>query len=282
MDKPDQPVSAEKLRVRCQAVLACANALTSAVLFFPHAQFFGRPTFLTVSGQLYAEMLACSLSRVYTFGPTFRAEQSQTVRHLNEFWMIEPEVTHMDLKQVMDLAERFVKSTVRYILQHCETDLRFLQSRLSNPTLLSTLQATSAEDFTFARVTFSEALEILHKSKKKFQFLPSWENGLQSEHEKYLSDVHFRRPVFISHYPRASKPFYMRTTPPAAKEGVDATKETASCFDLIIPGVGELIGGSEREERYDELVKNMQQHKIDPKLYQWYLDLRTYGTVPHA
>jgi asparaginyl-tRNA synthetase len=295
------------------------------------AHFFGRPVFLTVSGQLYAEMLACSLTKVYTFGPTFRAEHSHTVRHLNEFWMVEPEWAHADLAATLALAERFVQGVVKTILRECDEDLRYFQARF-NPNLLATLQETVAQPF--ARITYAEAIELLQqaavapssvaatgskggKSKKdvsnnnnnaavgavKFEYPPSWEGGLQSEHERWLAEVHFRRPVFITHYPRAQKPFYMRVhdddngvaiqatgsslplsagTAAAATAAVPVDRSTVCCFDLIVPGVGELIGGSEREERYEQLLQNMKQHNLDPALYKWYLDLRAFGTVPHA
>jgi len=278
------------------------------------SHFFGRPVFLTVSGQLYAEMLACSLSKVYTFGPTFRAEHSHTVRHLNEFWMVEPEVAHARLDDVVRLAERFVTSVVRTLLRDCEEDLRYFQARF-NPTLLASLEDTLAQPF--ARITYAEAITLLQqaaaqaaadnatadagKSKKKskkpkdsagavssagdalFEYPPSWEGGLQSEHERWLAEVHFRRPVFITHYPRAQKPFYMRTEEADdAPIGSADERATVRCFDLIVPGVGELIGGSEREERLEHLRANMVQHGLDPALYKWYLDLRAFGTVPHA
>jgi asparaginyl-tRNA synthetase len=280
--------------------------------------------FLTVSGQLYAEMLACSLTKVYTFGPTFRAEHSHTVRHLNEFWMVEPEWAHADLTATLALAERFVQGVVRTILRECDEDLRYFQARF-NPNLLATLQETVAQPF--ARITYAEAIELLQqaaaapapaaatggkggKSKKdvsgnnnaaagavKFEYPPSWEGGLQSEHERWLAEVHFRRPVFITHYPRAQKPFYMRVhdddngvaiqatgsnSPLSAGTAAVVDRSTVRCFDLIVPGVGELIGGSEREERYEQLLQNMKQHDLDPALYKWYLDLRAFGTVPHA
>ncbi len=236
-------------------------------------------------------MLACSLSRVYTFGPIFRAESSHTVRHLNEFWMVEPEMAHVKLEGAIEMAEKFVKFVVNTLIKECEEDLRYFQGRF-NPSLLATLESTCSTPF--VRITYSSAISLLQSAclsrLVSFEFLPTWESGLQSEHERYLAEVYFQKPVFITHYPRKQKPFYMRqeddptgivkaaqeaeaqtareaeaasgassansaaaaaSSPTAATAATD--RETVRCFDLIIPGVGELIGGSEREERYEQL-----------------------------
>jgi asparaginyl-tRNA synthetase len=232
--------------------------------------FFGRPAYLTVSGQLQAEIFACSLGKVYTFGPTFRAENSNTSRHLAEFWMIEPEMAFYDLKDNMDLAEAFIKRIVRDVLQHCAEDMQFFNERIDKD-LLARLQGVVASSF--KRLPYTEAVDILQKSGVTFEYPVAWGNDLQAEHERYLTEKHFQCPVILHDYPRTLKPFYMR---------VNDDGKTVAAMDVLVPGVGEIIGGSQREERLDVLEQRMKEQKLDPQAYWWYLDLRRYGTVPHA
>ena len=250
--------------------------------------FFGKKTSLTVSGQLEAETYALGLGNVYTFGPTFRAENSNTSRHASEFWMIEPEMAFYDLNDNMDLAESFVKHILEYILNECEEDLKFLEERLlkeesqkpqierSDLSLIEKIKFTVNNEFT--RISYTEAFEILKNSnynkKKKFKFLlDEWGSDLQSEHERFLVEKHFKSPVIIYDYPSKIKAFYMR---------LNDDDKTVRAMDVLFPGIGEIIGGSQREERLDVLKKRMTEMGIDEKELWWYLDLRKYGTVPHS
>jgi len=250
--------------------------------------FFGKKTSLTVSGQLEAETYALGLGNVYTFGPTFRAENSNTSRHASEFWMIEPEMAFYDLNDNMDLAESFVKHILEYILKECEEDLKFLEERLlkeesqkpqierSDLSLIEKIKFTVNNEFT--RISYTEAFEILKNSnynkKKKFKFLlDEWGSDLQSEHERFLVEKHFKSPVIIYDYPSKIKAFYMR---------LNDDDKTVRAMDVLFPGIGEIIGGSQREERLDVLKKRMTEMGIDEKELWWYLDLRKYGTVPHS
>jgi len=232
--------------------------------------FFGRPAFLTVSGQLEAETFACALSKTYTFGPTFRAENSNTPRHLAEFWMIEPEVAFCDLWGDMDLAEGLLKRIFRDVLEHCPEDMEFFNQRIDK-TVIETLRHII--DSEFLRVSYSDAVEILQKSGRKFEFPTAWGNDLQSEHERFLTEEHFRRPVILYDYPRQIKPFYMR---------VNDDGRTVRAMDVLVPKVGEIIGGSQREERLELLEQRMKEQGLDPAHYWWYLDLRRFGAVPHS
>ena len=232
--------------------------------------FFGKKAYLTVSGQLEAEIFACALSNVYTFGPTFRAENSNTSRHAAEFWMIEPEMAFCDLQLDMALAEEFVKHLIRDAKEHCAADLEFF-SKFVDKELLSRLDFVLERPF--QRCSDTEAIEILGKSGKKWEHAVSWGENLQSEHERFLAEEHFKCPVTVYNYPRTLKPFYMR---------VNDDGKTVAAMDLLVPGIGEIIGGSQREERLDVLRENMAQHKLSEKEYWWYLDLRRYGSVPHA
>jgi asparaginyl-tRNA synthetase len=232
--------------------------------------FFHRSTYLTVSGQLEAEIFATSLGKVYTFGPTFRAENSNTSRHLAEFWMVEPEMAFCDLEDNMNLAERFLKRIFSDVLHRCDEDMQFFNLRIDK-TVIQTLQ--SIRDAQFERLPYTEAIEILEKSGQEFEFPVQWGHDLQSEHERYLTEVHFQRPVILFDYPARIKPFYMR---------VNDDPKTVRAMDVLVPRVGEIIGGSQREERLDVLQDRMQQQGLDPESYWWYLDLRRYGTVPHA
>jgi asparaginyl-tRNA synthetase len=232
--------------------------------------FFSKPTFLTVSGQLQVESFACSLGNVYTFGPTFRAENSNTPRHLAEFWMVEPEMAFYDLSDNMALAEVFLKRIIKDALERCDEDLKFFAERIDK-TVFDRLR--NVLDNPFKRVPYTEAVDILLKSGKTWEFPVAWGNDLQSEHERYLTEQHFKSPVILYDYPRTLKPFYMR---------VNDDGKTVRAMDVLVPGVGEIIGGSQREERLDILEQRMKEQGLNPDAYQWYLDLRRYGTVPHA
>ncbi len=232
--------------------------------------FFDRPTFLTVSGQLEAEIYACGLGRAYTFGPTFRAENSNTARHLAEFWMVEPEMAFCDLDGNMDLAERLLKRIFADVLEKCPEDMDFFNLRIDK-TAIETLRGII--DSQFVRLPYTEAIEILEASGQGFEFPVSWGADLQSEHERYLTERHFNCPVILYDYPRTIKPFYMR---------VNDDGKTVRAMDVLVPKVGEIIGGSQREERLDVLEERMKEQDLDPTEYWWYLELRRYGTVPHS
>ncbi len=232
--------------------------------------FFGKPTYLTVSGQLEGETFACALSNIYTFGPTFRAENSHTSRHASEFWMIEPEMAFCDLDQDMSLAEEMVKYLVADALENCAEDLGFF-NRFVDKGLVERLEFVRERDF--ARVSYTEAVELLISSGEKFEYPVEYGLNLQSEHERYLTETHFKCPVTVYNYPREIKPFYMRK---------NDDEKTVAAMDLLVPGIGEIVGGSQREERLDILRANLKEHDLDEKDYQWYVDLRRYGSVPHA
>lgn len=232
--------------------------------------FFAKPAFLTVSGQLEAEIFACALGKVYSFGPTFRAENSNTSRHLAEFWMIEPEVAFCDLDGNMDLAEAFLKRIFSDVLSRCADDMAFFQERVEK-TAISTLEGIVASKF--VRLPYTEAVDILTKSGKTFEFPVSWGIDLQSEHERYLTEEHFKSPVILFDYPAKIKAFYMR---------LNDDGKTVRAMDVLVPRVGEIIGGSQREERLDVLERRMQEMGLDARAYWWYLDLRRFGTVPHS
>jgi asparaginyl-tRNA synthetase len=232
--------------------------------------FFARQTYLTVSGQLEAEAFACALSKVYTFGPTFRAENSNTSRHASEFWMIEPEMAFCDLNGDMDLAEEIVKYLIVDVRKNCAEELG-LFAKFVDKELLSRLDFVV--DRPFQRITYTAAVDLLAKSGEKFEFPIGYGLNLQSEHERWLTEKHFKCPVTVFNYPKEIKPFYMR---------LNDDDKTVTAMDLLVPGIGEIVGGSQREERLDVLEANMRRHKMDPADYKWYLDLRRYGTVPHA
>ena len=236
--------------------------------------FFGKKAFLTVSGQLEGEIFAHALSSIYTFGPTFRAENSNTSRHASEFWMIEPEVAFCDLQGNMDLAEAFVKHLIRDAKEHCAADLAFF-GQFVDKDLLARLDFVLEKPF--VRCSYTEAIAIINASGKKFEHAVAWGDNLQSEHERFLSEEHFKCPVTVYNYPRAIKAFYMRVNPDCAPG-----RETVAAMDLLVPGIGEIIGGSQREERLELLREGMALHHLDEKAYWWYLDLRRYGSVPHA
>jgi asparaginyl-tRNA synthetase len=232
--------------------------------------FFGKAAYLTVSGQLEGETFACALSNIYTFGPTFRAENSNTARHAAEFWMIEPEMAFCDLQGDMDLGEEFIKAMARRALEECAEDLA-LFAKFVDKGLHERLQFVVERPF--VRVPYTEAVEILKTSGRQFEFPVEYGQNLQSEHERFLTEQHFKSPVTVFNYPKEIKPFYMR---------LNDDDKTVTAMDVLVPGIGEVIGGAQREERLDQLLKNMEFHKLDPKDYWWYLDLRKYGTVPHA
>jgi asparaginyl-tRNA synthetase len=232
--------------------------------------FFHRPAYLTVSGQLEAEIFACALGKVYTFGPTFRAENSNTPRHLAEFWMVEPEMAFFDLNDNMDLAEAFIKRIVRDVLDRCGEDMAFFNERIEKG-IIERLQHIAGSEF--VRLPYTEAVDVLEKSGKAFEFPVKWGNDLQTEHERFLTEEHFKKPVIVHDYPRSIKPFYMR---------VNDDGKTVRAMDVLVPGVGEIIGGSQREERLDVLEGRMKEQKLNPEGYWWYLELRKYGTVPHS
>jgi asparaginyl-tRNA synthetase len=232
--------------------------------------FFARPTYLTVSGQLEAEAFALALSKVYTFGPTFRAENSNTSRHASEFWMIEPEMAFCDLNGNMDLAEEFVKYLVADARERCPDEME-LFGKFVDKELLARLDFVV--DRPFQRIGYAEAVELLKKSGEKFEFPIDYGLNLQSEHERWLTEKYFQCPITVFNYPKEIKPFYMR---------LNDDGKTVTAMDLLVPGIGEIVGGSQREERLEMLEENMRRHNMDPADYKWYLDLRRYGTVPHS
>ena len=232
--------------------------------------FFGRQSNLTVSGQLEAELGAMALGATYTFGPTFRAENSNTPRHLAEFWMIEPEVAFNEIKENMDLAEDFLKYLIGYALDHCADDLEFLQKMYDNE-LIERLRFVVENDF--VRLTYTEGVEILKASGQKFEFPVDWGTDLQSEHERYLVEKHFKRPVILTDYPKEIKSFYMK---------LNDDNRTVRAMDVLFPKIGEIIGGSQREENYEKLVKRMEEMDMSIDTLWWYMDTRKFGTAPHA
>ena len=232
--------------------------------------FFGKPAFLTVSGQLEAEIFAMALSDVYTFGPTFRAENSNTSRHLAEFWMVEPEVAFCQLDGLTELAEDFLKHLSRHVLDNCQEDMEFFNKWYDDSTI-ATLEGISNSEF--ERITYTEAVKLLEGSGEKFEFPVSWGTDLQSEHERYLTEQKIQKPVIVTDYPKDIKAFYMR---------LNDDGETVRAMDVLVPRIGEIIGGSQREERRDVLEIRMREAGISHDEYSWYLDLRSYGTVPHS
>ncbi len=232
--------------------------------------YFGHSSNLTVSGQLNAEAFALSLGKVYTFGPTFRAENSNTPRHLAEFWMVEPEVAFADLEDIANLATDYLKFMINEALTHCKDDLEFLQSRYKED-LLDNLKQVAESDF--KKITYTEAIETLSKSNKKFEFKTDWGSDLQTEHERYITEEHFKGPVIVTDYPKIIKPFYM-------KQNDD--DKTVRAMDILVPGVGELMGGSQREDSLEKLTTRMEDMKMEFEELNWYLDLRKYGTAVHS
>ena len=232
--------------------------------------FFAKPTFLTVSGQLNVETYCCALGDVYTFGPTFRAENSNTSRHLSEFWMIEPEIAFANIHDDMNLAEEYLKYVLKYLFETCEEDLKFFDKFIEKG-LIDRLK--NVIENPFQRITYTEAIEVLENASKKFEFPVSWGCDLQSEHERYLTEEHFKKPVIVTGYPKEIKAFYMRR---------NEDDKTVAAMDVLVPGIGELIGGSQREERLEVLEKRLKEMNLNKEDYWWYLELRKYGTIPHA
>jgi asparaginyl-tRNA synthetase len=232
--------------------------------------FFQRAAYLTVSGQLEAETYACGLGKCYTFGPTFRAENSNTPRHLAEFWMVEPEAAFFELTDNMDLAERFLKRIFRDVLDRCAEDMEFFRDRIDK-TVIDTLQHVMGSSF--IRLPYTEAIKILEASGRQFEFPVGWGHDLQAEHERFLTEEHFKSPLILYDYPRTIKPFYMK---------LNDDGRTVRAMDVLVPKVGEIIGGSQREERLDVLEARIKEQGLNPEGYWWYLDLRRYGTVPHS
>ncbi len=232
--------------------------------------FFGKPVNLTVSGQLEGEAFATAFGKIYTFGPTFRAENSNTPRHAAEFWMIEPEIAFADLNDDMVLAEAMLKQVINHCMKTCPDELEFFNSRIDKG-LLSRLSNVAENDF--GKITYTDAVELLKKHNDKFEYKVSWGCDLQTEHERYLTENVFKKPVFVTDYPKEIKAFYMRRN----DDG-----KTVAAADLLVPGIGEIIGGSQREERYDVLREIMTENKMDLSAYNWYLNLRKYGSVKHA
>lgn len=244
--------------------------LTSAGKVDFGKDFFGKEAHLTVSGQLNGEMYAMGLGDIYTFGPTFRAENSNTTRHAAEFWMIEPEMAFADIYDDMDLAEDMVRFCIKHVMEKCHEDLE-LFDKYVEPGLFDKLN--NIVDNGFARITYAEAIDIMKKSGHKFEYEPEFGIDMQTEHERYLAEKHFKRPVIVRDYPKEIKAFYMR---------LNEDGRTVAAMDVLVPGIGELIGGSQREERYDVLVSRIEEMGMTEADYQWYLDSRRYGTVPHA
>lgn len=232
--------------------------------------FFGKPTYLTVSGQLEAETMALAFSNVYTFGPTFRAENSNTSRHLAEFWMVEPEMAFCDLAGDMDLAEAFLKHIFRTALETCPEDMEFFNLRIDQSVIETAEQIVNQP---FERISYGDAIAQLEKAKRKFEYPVQWGLDLQSEHERYLCEELFQRPVIVTDYPKEIKAFYMR---------LNDDQKTVAAMDVLVPKLGEIIGGSQREERLEVLEQRIADQGLPPEDYWWYLDLRRYGTVPHA
>ncbi|OQY57603.1 MAG: asparagine--tRNA ligase [Desulfobacteraceae bacterium 4572_88] len=234
------------------------------------ADFFGKPASLTVSGQLSAEMFALALGDVYTFGPTFRAENSNTRRHVAEFWMVEPEMAFCDLAGNMDLGESLIKYLTAHIMKECKEDLN-LFARFVDKTLMKTLENIATSDY--IRLPYREAIDIFSKSGKKFEYPVAFGTDLQTEHERYLTETHFKKPVIVYDYPKTIKPFYMR---------LNDDDETVGAMDVLVPGIGEIIGGSQREERFDVLKFRMEEAGLSQEDYWWYLETRNFGTAPHS
>jgi asparaginyl-tRNA synthetase len=237
---------------------------------YPDSDFFGKPAYLTVSGQLNAEIYACAMDRVYTFGPTFRAENSNTTRHLAEFWMIEPEAAFFDITDNMDLAENFLQSVFRTVLSECEQDMAFFEKRIQ-PGVIRTVQNVIETRFT--RMSYTEAIEALQNSGRSFEFPVEWGIDLQSEHERFLTEDLYKGPVIVTDYPKDIKAFYMK---------LNEDDKTVRAMDVLVPRIGEIIGGSQREEDLETLSRRIRENGLDEDAYWWYLELRRFGTVPHS
>ena len=255
-------------------IITCSDAEGAGEMFHvttDHKEdFFGKRAGLTVSGQLNAEAYALAFSDVYTFGPTFRAENSNTPRHAAEFWMIEPEIAFADLNDDMKLAEDMLKYIIEKVIESCPSEMEFLDNFVCKG-LMERLKSVASSDF--GRITYTDAIELLSNSGEKFEFPVFWGCDLQTEHERYISETHFKKPVFVTDYPKDIKAFYMR---------LSDDEKTVAAMDLLVPGVGELIGGSQREERMDVLMRRIEEMGLEPEVYSWYLDLRRFGGTKHA
>ncbi|HOJ28602.1 MAG TPA: asparagine--tRNA ligase [Spirochaetota bacterium] len=232
--------------------------------------FFGAKAALTVSGQLEGELLAMALGDIYTFGPTFRAENSNTTRHLSEFWMVEPEMTFATLEDDCSLAEEFLRFIFKWVLEKCQEDMQFFNERIK-PGIIQNLELIVNSSFEI--VTYTEAIEKLQQSNESFEFLVHWGMDLQTEHERWLTEKYFKKPIIVIHYPKTIKAFYMK---------LNDDNNTVRAMDVLVPGVGEIIGGSEREDRYDVLITRMKEMGLNPDDYWWYMDIRKFGSAPHA
>ncbi|MBD66082.1 MAG: asparagine--tRNA ligase [Halobacteriovoraceae bacterium] len=232
--------------------------------------YFGRESFLCVTGQLEAEAFACGMGSVYTFGPTFRSENSNTTRHLSEFWMIEPEVAFADLDEIAELGSEYIQYMIKHALEKCPDEMKLFNSFVEKG-LIERLEKVAHSEFT--KITYTEAVDILQKSGQSFEYAVEWGSDLQTEHERFLTDQHFNGPVIVTDYPREIKAFYM-------KQNDDG--KTVRAMDILVPGVGEIIGGSQREEELDKLSQRMDELGLEKDIYDWYLDLRRFGTVPHS
>ncbi len=236
----------------------------------PEDELFGAKTYLTPTGQLEGEAMAMAFGKIYTFGPTFRAENSNTTRHANEFWMMEPEIAFCDLDGLMDMEEKMIKYVISYILEHCKAELEFCNRNIDNG-LIERLNLVANSEF--GRITYTDAIEILKKNNDKFEYKVEWGSDIQTEHERYLSEVVFGKPVFVTHYPKEIKAFYMKQ---------DEGGKTVAAVDCLVPGIGELTGGSQRETDYDKLINRMNELGLKQEDYWWYLNLRKFGSVEHS
>lgn len=264
LTKSDCEGGSELFRVSNQDIYAPNSTLN------PQDELFGAKVYLTPTGQLEGEAMALALGKIYTFGPTFRAENSNTTRHANEFWMIEPEISFCDLDGLMDFEEKMIKSVIHHILSTCKQEIEFCDKNIDNG-LIERLKLV--EESEFGRITYTDAIEILKKNNDKFEFKVEWGCDIQTEHEKYLSETIFKKPVFVTNYPKEIKAFYMKQ---------DEGGKTVSAVDLLVPGIGELTGGSQRETDYDKLMARINELGLRQEDYWWYLNLRKYGSVEHS
>ena len=264
LTKSDCEGGSELFKVSTQDIYAPNSSLK------PEDELFGGKVFLTPTGQLEGETMAMAFGKVYTFGPTFRAENSNTTRHANEFWMMEPEIAFCDLEELMDLEEKMIKYIINYLLENCKQELEFCNKNLDNG-LIERLQLVAGSEF--GRITYTEAIEILKKNQDKFEYKVEWGSDIQTEHERYLSEVVFGKPVFVTHYPKEIKAFYMKQ---------DEDGKTVAACDCLVPGIGELTGGSQREDDYDKLVARIDELGLNREDYWWYLNLRKFGSVEHS
>ena len=262
--KSDCEGGSQLFKVSTQDIYAQNNNLK------PEDELFGAKTYLTPTGQLEGEAMAMAFGKIYTFGPTFRAENSNTTRHANEFWMMEPEIAFCDLDELMDMEEKMIKYVISYILENCKAELEFCNRNLDNG-LIERLNLVANSEF--GRITYTDAIEILKKNNDKFEYKVEWGSDIQTEHERYLSEVVFGKPVFVTHYPKEIKAFYMKQ---------DEGGKTVAAVDCLVPGIGELTGGSQRETDYDKLITRMNELGLKQEDYWWYLNLRKFGSVEHS